>query len=331
MNHPLLWGICGCGGIAGELAQAIAAAPGHRVQAVAARDPARAARFAAAQGAPVVHASYAELCADPAVDVVYIATVHSTHYPLLQQALMAGKAVVCEKPLVLTEAQARAAVELARSRKLFLLEKMWIRFLPVILQLHEAIDAGRLGAVRQVRCDFSFFAAFHPASRLYDPAQAGGATLDVGCYPLALIQDFLGSAEECHSVATLGATGVDETVAFVSRHAGGRLGVATAGINGAGPRSFEIIGSEAMASAPSAWPPGEVTIRRRDGTVLETIHADANANGYQPTLREVARCLAAGEIESPRMTHAQSIELARWMEAAWRRAGVQYPKDILRA
>lgn len=328
MTQSICWGICGCGGIAACMADAIPRVAGHRVQAVAARDPARAAAFAVAHGGAVVHGSYAALFADPAVDVVYIATVHNQHYPLLRQALTAGKPVVCEKPLVMTAAQAQAVVDLARARRILLLEKMWIRFMPVVLRLHEAIAAGRLGVPHLVRSDFTFFHACNPASRLFDPLQAGGATLDVGCYPLAMMQDFLGPITAVEGLSAVGKTGVDESSVFVTRHAGGGLGVGSAGMCGPGPQSLEIVGSEGIASASRSWPPTEVTIRRRDGTVAETIR-DEDGGGFEHTVREVERCLMAGLIESPRMTHAQSIELAHWMEVLWRRAGVRYPDDAL--
>ena len=107
MNQPLRWGICGCGGIAPRMAKALALVPGNHLQAVAARDQARASVFAAQHGSPTAYGSYVELIADPTVDVVYVATVHNHHYPVVRQALEAGKAVLCEKPLVMTADQAK--------------------------------------------------------------------------------------------------------------------------------------------------------------------------------------------------------------------------------
>ncbi len=183
-DHLIRWGICGCGNIAGRMARASAQVPGSRLQAVAARDRDRAAAFAAAHGGPTVHGSYERLMADPAVDVVYIATVHNHHYPLILAALQARKAVVCEKPLVMTEAQARAVVALARSVERLLIEALWVRFQPAVIQLHEAVAQGRLGTLSKVRSDFSIGGGKPDLNdRMHSPATAGGAMLALGVYP----------------------------------------------------------------------------------------------------------------------------------------------------
>lgn len=331
MDKKIGWGICGCGGIAARMAGAIAQVPGCRLHAVAARDPARAKGFAVVHGAQASYGSYLELIADPEVTVVYVANVHSHHYPVMRRALEAGKAVLCEKPLVITEAQARTVVELARSNGTLLIEAMWIRFQPAVRSLRERIAAGVLGQLSQVRCDFSFHTGFDPKSRLFDPLQAGGVMLDLGCYPLAMIQDFLGPITGLEGFSELGSSGVDENIAFVTRHGGGGLGIGTAGVRGIGTYALEISGSKGIATAPSAIPPTEISIRRdRASAAEEVLRDNSGVDGFVHTVRETARCLAAGLIESPYMTHAQSVELARWMEASWRRGKVVYPAEILK-
>ena len=324
------WGICGCGHIAKRMATAIGQVPGCRLQAVAARDPQRAQAFAADYGNPIVHASYQELIDDPTVDVVYIATVHNRHYPMLCQALAGGKAVVCEKPLVISEDQARAVVALARSHQRLLIEAMWIRFQPAIRQLHEVIASGQLGTLTQVRCDFSVGGGGKrdPLGRKLDPGQAGGAMLDLGIYPLAMAQDFLGPITDISGFAELGETGVDENHAYITRHAGGGLGVGTVGLRGVGTLVMEVCGSEARATTGRAWPPTEIALHRGwEPEPYAFLRDTSGVDGFVYTVQETMQCLNDGLIESPRMTHAQSIELARYIEQCWRRAGVVYRTD----
>ena len=321
------WGICGCGSIAHRMARALAQIPGHRLGAVAARDPHRAAVFAADHGHPQVRETYRELLADPLIDVVYIATIHNHHYPLILQALNSGKAVVCEKPLVMTEGQARAVVDLARAKNRLLIEALWVRFQPAVLQLHAAIAAGRLGRLTMVRSDFSIGGDHKLPDRKHDLTRAGGALLDLGIYPLALAQDFLGPIAEIVSLGEVGGTGVDENLGFVTRHVHGGLGIGTAGLRGVGTIAMEIYGSEALAVSPCACPPREITLRTGWGNqTLEVLRDDSGVDGFVHTVRETGRCLAEGRIESPRMTHAQSIELAHFLEVTWRKTGVAYPE-----
>ena len=89
------WGIIGCGRIAGRMAELLTDMPDVRITAAAARDISRAAAFAEKWGIPKAYGSYAELAADPEVDMVYAATIHPTHKEAVQQCLLAGKAVLC--------------------------------------------------------------------------------------------------------------------------------------------------------------------------------------------------------------------------------------------
>ncbi len=325
-KRSIRWAICGCGKIAHRMARAIPQVPGHRLSAVAARDPARAQEFAAQHGQPDVYPSYAALLADPAIDVVYIATIHNHHYPLIIQALTAGKAVVCEKPLVMTEGQARTVVTLARARNLLLLEALWVRFQPAVLALHAAIADGRLGTLNSVRSDFSVGGNDEPRGPRHDPHLAGGALLALGIYPLAMAQDFLGPIAEIVSLGELGETGVDENLGFITRHARGGLGIGTTGLRGVGTIALEITGSHALAVSPCCCPPTEITIRTGWGNqTLAVLRDTSGVDGFVHTVRETDRCLAAGWSESPRMTHAQSIELAHFLELTWRKTGVAYP------
>ena len=330
-ERPVRWGICGCGNIAGRMARAIPHVPGSHLHAVAARDRQRAASFAAEHGHPLAYGTYQELMDDPQVDVVYIATVHNFHYPLIIQALNAGKAVVCEKPLVMTEAQARSAVDLARSKNCLLIEALWIRFQPAVMQLHEVIKAGRLGSINTVRSDFSVGGSGEPRDRKHDVSTAGGALLDLGVYPLALAQDFLGPIAEIVSLGELGDTGVDENVGFVTRHVGGGLGIGTAGLRGVGTIALEIYGSHALAVSSCCCPPKEITVRTGwTNQILDVLKDDSGVDGFVHTVRETVRCLNEGLIESPRITHAQSIELAHFLEMTWLKIGVGYrEKDLL--
>src|SRR5690606_7649994 len=102
---------------------------GHRVAAVGSRSREGAERFAAQFGLVDAHASYEALAANPAVDIIYVATPHPMHAENARIALRAGKHVLVEKPFTLNAREAEAVVELAASGNLVVLEAMWTRFL----------------------------------------------------------------------------------------------------------------------------------------------------------------------------------------------------------
>src|SRR5690554_1911223 len=108
----LRWGILGPGSIARAQTRDLLA-NGFTVTAVGSRRLDSAQAFAAEFGIPAAHGSYAELVADPEVDVVYIATPHPFHVSAALLALEAGKHVLVEKPFTVTAADARAVVDLA--------------------------------------------------------------------------------------------------------------------------------------------------------------------------------------------------------------------------
>lgn len=126
----------------------------HKVVAVASSTSVqRAADFIEKLGAgpgAKAYGSYAELVADPDVDIVYVATPHSHHFQNAMLALEAGKNVLCEKALTVTAEQARLLVREAEKRGLFFMEAVWTRYFPISIKLRELVRSGVIGTVYRV-------------------------------------------------------------------------------------------------------------------------------------------------------------------------------------
>ena len=152
--HPLRWGIIGTGSISAQWVASLAPCAGARVTAVAARDQARAQRFADQHGIGTVCASYAELVALPEVDIVYVGTINRLHREHTLLALAAGKHVLCEKPLAETAADARAMYAAADARGVMLQDGMWTRYFPAVEHARSLIEEGAIGEVVLVQSDF---------------------------------------------------------------------------------------------------------------------------------------------------------------------------------
>lgn len=121
--------------------------------AVGSRDAERARAFADRFGIPAAYGSYAELVADDAVDIVYVASPHSGHFEQTLQAIEAGLHVLVEKAFTRNAREAERLIEAARERGVFLMEAMWTRFLPHIDVVRQVLDSGLLGEVHTVTAD----------------------------------------------------------------------------------------------------------------------------------------------------------------------------------
>lgn len=332
MTTPVRWGILGLGNIAKQFARGLQALGDDVVlAAVGSRDAEKARAFATEFGAQRSHGSYEALAADADVDAIYIATPHPHHHANTLLCLDHGKAVLCEKPFAVNHAQALAMVERARSRKQFLMEAMWTRFLPVTRQVMAWIAEGKIGEPRQVLADFGFRCGWEPQSRLLDRHLAGGALLDVGVYCLAYARQVLGTApDRIHADAHLGETGVDEQVAIIARHPGGALASITAAVRTNTPHELWICGTEGRIKVPGFWHAKEATLYA-DNAEPVTVTPAFPGNGYQHQAVEVARCVRAGLTESPIMPLAETLEIAASMDQVRRLIGLQYPMDAAHA
>lgn len=105
-------------------------------------------------GSPKAYGSYAELVADPDVQIVYVATPHSHHFQNAMLALEAGKNVLCEKALTVNASQAKKLVAKAREKKLFFMEAVWTRYFPLSIKIRELITSGEIGTVYRVTGEF---------------------------------------------------------------------------------------------------------------------------------------------------------------------------------
>jgi len=325
MTQPFRWGILGPGSIARSFAKSITAIDDAVITAVASRAADRAEAFAREFDVPRAHTGYDALASDPEVDAIYVATPHPFHDGPSVLCLSAGKPVLCEKPLAANSVQARRITTAARDANTFMMEAMWTRFLPAVVQVRQWLNDGRIGEVLRLEADFSFRAGWNPDSRLLNPALAGGSLLDVGIYVLSMAFMVFGEAPEAvSSQAHIGTTGVDEQAGMVFRYRDGALAILSCGVRVPGANAVRIIGTEGTIEIPGPFFKTE-TARLIVGDETETVNHPHEANGYEYEAREVARCVREGLIESPVMPHAESLAMADVMDRLRADWGVRYP------
>jgi predicted dehydrogenase len=316
MNEgPLRWGILGTGGIAHVFAEDLRLTDSGIVAAVGSRSQEGADRFAEAFGVERRHPSYEALVADPDVDVIYVATPHPFHHENAILALRAGKPVLVEKPFAMDAAEAAEIVAVAREEGLFAMEAMWTRFLPHVAQVRQWIAAGALGEIVTVTADHGQWFPEDPAFRLFAPELGGGALLDLGIYPVSFASMILGRPNRIAAVIDPAFTGVDAQTSMVFGYESGAQAVLTCTLRAKSPTRAAIVGTDARIEIDGDfYAPATVTLLPRDGepTRIESIH---EGRGLRHQADEVARRLAAKDLESPLMGLDESIAIMQTMDA----------------
>ncbi|HET6212697.1 MAG TPA: Gfo/Idh/MocA family oxidoreductase [Micromonosporaceae bacterium] len=319
------WGILATGGIAAKFTEDLALLPGAEAVAVGSRTAAAAQAFAQRYGIPRAHGSWAELAADPEVDVVYLATPHSAHVAAALECIEAGKAVLVEKPMALDVPAAKDLVTAARSRGTFLMEAMWMRCLPGIRRLVELVDAGAIGEVTTVQADFGLAGPFPPEHRLRDPALGGGALLDLGIYPVSLAHLLLGNPVRLTATASLTPEGVDQNTAVILDYPNA-MAVLHCGMVGATPGTASVTGTDGRIDLPPGFHrPQWLTVHRRGAAEPDVIEAPIDGWGYHIEAGEVGRCLSEGLLESPLVPLDTTLEVLAILDALRVQIGVEYP------
>jgi predicted dehydrogenase len=326
MTDAVRWGILGTGKIARAFAAALKATPGAVLAAVASRSAEGAQAFAGEFGIAAAYGSYQALADTPDIDIVYVATPHPMHAANATMLLHAGKAVLCEKPFTMNRREAEQVIALAREKKLFLMEAMWTRFMPALAEVRRIIAAGDIGTPRQVIADFGFTATLDPAHRVNDPALGGGALLDLGIYPVSIAAALLGPVKSVMAQAEMGETGVDVQTGFTMLHEGGGMSLCSCSFKAQTPAELTVAGELGHIKMNTQFHRATlVTVTTGAGS--RTIATPFLGNGYVHEAIEAGRCLRAGLIESPGMTHDETIALMGVLDTIRGQIGLKYEAD----
>jgi len=338
--NPFGWAVIGPGKIARRFAaavQGLEATTGSRLQAVYARDLGKAHAFAqewhpAVGPEPRATDDASALLADPRVDGVYIATPHAQHGEFIRAALLAGKPVLCEKPLVPTQQEAEALVALARERGVFLMEAVWTRFLPIYAVVARWLQEQSIGELRGIQSSFCFPAPYDPNNRCFNPDLAGGALLDIGIYNITVsrwvLEQALGACPAVESIVASGKlapTGVDTRVNATLNFPGALAAHFICAFDASSENALHIMGSKGRIVLPLNFHQASEAVLIRHGEPAEHVEAPHRINGFEGEIEEAQRRIRAGAIESPHISHAETLTTLAWMDEIRRQLGVRYP------
>lgn len=314
--RKIKWGIIGLGNIANKFAQTVKAMDSVELKAVASRSKEKSEAFGKLFDLPSekCYGNYDELVKDKSIDVVYIAVPHVFHKEISILCLKNGKGVLCEKPVTMNSNEIKEVIRVAEENKMFFMEAMKTRFLPINQKVKQFIDDGKLGEVRLLQADFGFNAEVDPMSRLFNKDLGGGALLDVGIYNISYSSFIFGNyPKNIKSNLYIGKTGVDECVSINLEYEEGKQAQLYSAINLDTVRDANIIGTKGRIRIPK-FSNADTAYILIDGKE-EKIEMPFDINGFEYQIREVSKCINEGKLQSDIMSLNDSIEIMNIMDS----------------
>ena len=352
------WGILGAGGIANQFVEGLSHSKTGKAVAVASRSGAKAENFAKTWGIEKAYSSYEEMVSNPDLDMIYIATPNALHHDHGLMCLNAGKGILCEKPFALSLHEAQEVTQTARDKNLFCMEAMWMRFNPLIKDVIQKVENQQIGEVVGFSGNLAMAREIDESDRFFAKELGGGAMLDLGVYPLSLIQRLGKGPWHVSSHITTARTGVDTHTTVTLSNSDGQHGQIMASFLTDSDGAFEIYGTkgtirihgpiyrptsydirlhQARPSAGSLVTESKANLKQKikkvvnSSTILTKLKNYVQAkrlnsggvrvtipyegNGYHYQADEIARCLAAGKIESDQMPHKDTLETMQLLES----------------
>jgi predicted dehydrogenase len=308
-SKPLRWGIFGAGWISEAMIKTAQLNSNQEFVAIASRTPGKAEGFAQKWNLPSFHNSYEELVARDDIDAVYLGTLPSDRLEVALIAINAGKHVLIEKPITMDLAEAEQIYAAAKAKKVLALEAMWTRFLPQMDIARQLVADGTLGEVELVISNFCQGNLAVP--RLFTIG-GGNPIIDMGIYPIAFTQQFLGEPSEIHSFGKLHHNQIDEETHTFMRYADGSRANFVLSARTTLPHWAGVSGSKgALTFGTPFFTPTSITLHGPEFNGEQTTWVDdlglPEHLGLIHQVHAFAQYVEQGLLESPLYTHQESL------------------------
>lgn len=313
------YGIIGLGSIANRFAGVATSMDDVEITAVASRDQARSDEFAKKYGVKTAYDDYTKLMVDENVDIIYIALTHNFHFEVMKACIGHGKAILCEKPMVISEEEATEIFALAKDKKVLVMEAMWTRCLPAFQKAREWVKEGRIGKVNLVNASFAFNIPVWPEHRLYNPDLAGGSLYDAGVYPIEFAIGILDEApSQTVGIAHICETGVDDFYSISMGFDSGALASLSCGFSSNTNRDGIIYGRDGHIIVYDFLGTKKCELYDKDGGIVETFE-DEFEDGFIYEIRHAAELYKNEKIESPLIPHKDTIACSKVFDVLLRK------------
>lgn len=324
MKNTIRWGVAGPGNIANKFARAVKNVQGAELVAVASRSAERGRAFAEKYDIPNVFESYEEMAASD-VDAVYVATPHPFHKPCAEIFINAGKHVLCEKPVCVNAEEAKKLKALAEKNSVFLMEAMWTRFLPAIVEAKKIAESGEIGEIRGVRADFCGACTINEDSKLFRNDMAGGSLLDIGIYSITFASVMLGDKPKTVSTVANVKNGIDLSTSIVLQYENGEIAELSSAIDTDKPADGFVFGTKGYMRIPQFYGGNEIFVSARSGD--RHVSKPSIGDGFEEEIIEACSCIRQGKQQSDVMPMSKSIEILELIDLIRKQIGLRYPMD----
>lgn len=329
--HPVRWGVLSVANVAMKrVIPAITASESARLVAVASRNVQRARELFLHRPGVRIYSDYQSLVDDPEIEAIYNPLPNSLHAQWTIKALLAGKHVLCEKPLAVTASEGALMIEAARNSGKLLMEAFMYRFHPQLIWALEQIRSGRLGEIRLVRSSFFFNILFplrHNDIRL-QPQLAGGSLMDVGCYPINFCRAVYGHPPVAVAARIYAPEpgAVEHTATAVLDFGEGRFGQISSAFGLPTRQAAEVIGEQGSLSLSLPFVTGvhetEVILNLEGQTIHQKIQP---ADAYRLEVEHFSACVSTGT--PPALGLDETLENLATLEAIYQSAGHVWPPE----
>lgn len=322
----LNWGIIGPGNIAHDFArdlqlirmqQNLVAILGHHADSTD--------EFAQKFSVPGSYTDPDAFLQDDKIEAVYIATPHPQHFKQAIASLEKKIPVLCEKPMTINATQAEQLISASKQYETFLMEGMWIRFLPSIQLALSLIEQGRIGNIISVKASMGYKAPHEPGSRYFDPELGGGSLLDLGIYPVFLACLLLGKPDTIKAIGTLSEEGVDEDCSMLFQYDSGQHAILESSLLAQSDLPAEIMGERGTIKILDPWFEKSKGIElniHEDGKVVYPCQWEGHGLHYE--VQEMLRCLDQKQVESELLSHSFSLDMMQVMDEIRSQINVTY-------
>ena len=297
-------GIIGAGGIAVKFCEAVKLVDGVEVLAVASKSVQRAEDFVKANGVCEYYGDYEQMLKESEVDAVYIATTNNFHYENCLICIEYGKAVLCEKSMVLEKKEAQEIFRRAKEKQVFVMEAMWSVFLPTIKKVKQWIMEDRIGTIHLANYIGGINA--QPDHRIFDPDLGGGILYDLCVYPIEILSFLIPQQLlDVKAEIVIGETGVDisNNLLFIYDTCRASL-QCTAHSRVPSPSGF--YGTKGYIQMSQTHRCQTCALYDEEFQLVEE-YSYPTQNGFEFEIAELRDCLIAGKLESEIMPHAATL------------------------
>ena len=317
------WGVIGLGNIAKRFVESLSKHEGSCLYAVASYTKEKREEFFKEYNPEVVYDNYEDLLNDSKVEVVYIALPHKMHKLYTLKALNNFKSVLCEKPAVLFADDLLEIREVAYKNKVFYMEAIKTRFIPLMKDIKEMLESQIIGDIISVKASFNYELGLEGLTKdsyIIDSSQ-GGALYDIGIYPLNFVVDLLG--DDILSVESkmkrFRNYEVDGYFQAVLTYSDGIKGVIEGAIDRNEERIALIEGTKGIMKIPVYYRPEYLICELNDGTLIKKENKIVGDDFYGQ-IEEVYQCIRQSKIESERLMIEQSYKMISIIEEIKRKA-----------